>query len=100
MKLLMCQTPAEELVADLFREWSKPEHGGIENVIVLALTRKGEPVLGALNSSDTSTLSDLLSFAQGYIQGKNEAIENAIFEAIANDFIIEDGSEDYDELGE
>lgn len=90
----MCQTPAEELVADLFQEWSKPEHGGIENVIVLALTGKGEPVLGALNSSDTDSLEYLLSFAQGYVQGRNEAVTNAIFEAIANDLIDEEEPED------
>lgn len=88
MKFISCNTPAEELVADCFQEWSLAEHNGIKNVLILAITGCNEIVLGALCSDETEQLNRMLDYARGYVMGREE-IDEEIMRMIANDEIPE-----------
>ncbi len=96
MKVLVCKTDAEELVADCFQEWSMNEHRGIRNVLLLAITGNNEVVLGALHSDITEELHQMINFARGYTLGREE-FDEELMRQIANDEIPEYGGEDYDD---
>ena len=89
MKLMIVDEAYEHFISDCLREFSKKEHNGIKNMMVLAVSGNDEPMLCCMNSSDLYSLEAMLSYALGYFNAKETLMDKALFDSMIEDEIPE-----------
>ena len=89
MNIMIVDEAYEHFISDCLREFSKHEHNGIKNMMILAVSGNDEPILTIMDSSCLYSLEAMLSYALGYFNAKESLMDKALFDSMVADEIPE-----------
>jgi hypothetical protein len=100
MNIFVPNTDDQEFIAEVYKELSLKEHGGIQNMIICAFTNENEPISCIMDASDFNGVSIMAQHIQAMALARTILANKSYYEemfAPVDDGMDDDGEEMLDD---